>query len=454
LYSYIFEESVLFPVKFSRLFVLLVGLVLPAGLMVGCSDIDSIRNAFNSLTPHEQYAASLRQTNLHDTALGRMWLDASERALNDDVDITLPFREISYLDPSYPHAISYRFGLQRGERLFIEVASQQNTATVFIDLFEVPEDTTRAPRQVASADSTQRLDYVARRSSTFILRIQPELLRGGRYITTLQKVGSLLFPVADGDSRDIGSVFGDPRDGGRRRHHGVDIFARRGTPVLAAADGNITRVRTGGLGGKTVWQRDRFGHSLYYAHLDSQMAKPNARVQAGDTLGLVGNTGNARATPPHLHFGIYSNGPVDPYPFIHNLHRRPDRVSADTSRLGFWGRTSQLQTQLRNAPDMRSHLLRTLSRHTTFFVLGGTDSWYRVTLPDGQSGFVEAQNIELAIRPLENIQLDSGYLVYNSPTDLSTSIDSLNSNTPVAVLGLFDDYMLVTSSEGRTGWIR
>ena len=70
-------------------------------------------------------------------------------------------------------------------------------------------------------------------------------------------------------------------------------------------------------GEKTVWLRDgERGLSYYYAHLDSQLVRAGEYVERGDTVGLVGNTGNARTTPPHLHFGIYANGARDPYPYL------------------------------------------------------------------------------------------------------------------------------------------
>ena len=57
---------------------------------------------------------------------------------------------------------------------------------------------------------------------------------------------------------------------------------------------------------------------LYYAHLDQQLVSPGERVNAGEIVGTVGNTGNARTTAPHLHFGIYAvgRGAIDPYWFI------------------------------------------------------------------------------------------------------------------------------------------
>ena len=96
----------------------------------------------------------------------------------------------------------------------------------------------------------------------------------------------------------------------------TDLFAPRGTPVLAASAGRVRGVRETSRGGKVVWIRDPVREaSLYYAHLDSQHVSDGQMVKRGDTVGFVGNTGNARGTPPQLHFGLYRRGPVDPYPF-------------------------------------------------------------------------------------------------------------------------------------------
>src|SRR5690606_5480939 len=77
-------------------------------------------------------------------------------------------------------------------------------------------------------------------------------------------------------------------------------------PVLAATDGVILSVRHTPIGGKVIWMRpDGEDVELYYAHLDRQDVRPGERVRAGDQIGLVGNTGNARGTSPHLHFGVY-----------------------------------------------------------------------------------------------------------------------------------------------------
>jgi peptidoglycan LD-endopeptidase LytH len=89
--------------------------------------------------------------------------------------------------------------------------------------------------------------------------------------------------------------------------------------VVSATDGVVTRVGEGGLGGRVVWVwNPARGLLLYYAHLDEQLVRTGEPVRRGDILGTVGNTGNARTTPPHLHFGIYHRGigAIDPYWFI------------------------------------------------------------------------------------------------------------------------------------------
>ena len=71
-----------------------------------------------------------------------------------------------------------------------------------------------------------------------------------------------------------------------------------------------------------MWVHDLERHvTLYYAHLDEHRVRGGQCVEPGDTLGLVGTTGNAEGTVPHLHFGIYvpGEGAVDPYPFVASL---------------------------------------------------------------------------------------------------------------------------------------
>lgn len=125
-------------------------------------------------------------------------------------------------------------------------------------------------------------------------------------------------PVQGVPARAIAPTFGAPR-GSSRTHAGVDIFARRGTPVRSTTPGVVISIREGGLGGKQVWILGPGRERHYYAHLDgwAQGLREGQTVAPGALLGHVGTTGNARGTPPHLHYGIYGpQGARDPLPAL------------------------------------------------------------------------------------------------------------------------------------------
>ena len=123
-------------------------------------------------------------------------------------------------------------------------------------------------------------------------------------------------------------------------HHGNDIFAPFGSPVLAVADGELFLVGWNAIGGNRLWLRDDQGNEFYYAHLSafSPLARSGARVRAGDVVGFVGTSGDALGTPPHLHFEIHPlgllwlgyDGVVNPYPYLLAWRRLLD-VSFDTA---------------------------------------------------------------------------------------------------------------------------
>lgn len=112
--------------------------------------------------------------------------------------------------------------------------------------------------------------------------------------------------------------WGSARYGGRA-HKGIDIFAPRNTPVHSTTEGVIVDKALRGLGGRIVSVLGPGGYRHYYAHLEDW--GPQAvgdRVERGDVIGYVGNSGNAAVSPTHLHYGIYapSGEPIDPYPLL------------------------------------------------------------------------------------------------------------------------------------------
>jgi murein DD-endopeptidase MepM/ murein hydrolase activator NlpD len=119
-------------------------------------------------------------------------------------------------------------------------------------------------------------------------------------------------------------------------HHGNDIFAPYGAPVLAVTDGTLFLTGWNDVGGNRVWLRDREGNEFYFAHLSafSPLAFNGSQVRAGDVIGFVGTTGDAQGTPPHLHFEIHPaallglgyDGVVNPYEYLLAWHQVADRA--------------------------------------------------------------------------------------------------------------------------------
>ncbi|MBT2767800.1 M23 family metallopeptidase [Stenotrophomonas sp. ISL-67] len=133
---------------------------------------------------------------------------------------------------------------------------------------------------------------------------------------------SLPVPVEGVAAPRIADTFGAPR-GRDRAHAGVDIFARRGTPVRSAAAGVVVAMRDSGLGGRQVWVVGPARERYYYAHLEGwrEGLAEGEVVSEGTVLGYVGDSGNAAGTPPHLHWGIYGgDGAYDPLPLL-RAHR-------------------------------------------------------------------------------------------------------------------------------------
>lgn len=437
------------------------GAVIIAGLVAAaCRPGMPVREVLRPTAPYERYAQSLRDAGLADTALGRDWLAAGARALREPVPVTLPFREAAYLAPETPGAVAYRFELRRGQRFAVELTPAAADGSQFfmdafeIDAFELPDG---APRRVAHADpGSAALIFEPPRDGLYILRVQPELLRGGRFEIVQQVAASLRFPVTGADSRAVVSHFGAPRDGGTRAHHGVDVFAPRGTPVISASDGWVSGVQTTPRGGNVVWVWDAArGASLYYAHLDQQHVGAGQRVTAGEQIGTVGNTGNARGTAPHLHFGIYvrGHGPVDPYPFVHDPRARPPAVAASVEPLGSARRTTPVRVRLRAGAAAGASLVAELPRHTVVTVEAAMADAYRVSLPDGRRGYLRAAATQPLRAPLRQHRAGETTVVRQHPQPLAAPVDSLEAGAGVPVLGRYEGYLFVRTPEGREGWV-
>jgi murein DD-endopeptidase MepM/ murein hydrolase activator NlpD/SH3-like domain-containing protein len=439
----------------------LPGLLVSLFLLAGCGGLKPLGEAFRKQSPHDKYTESLKKVQLEKTALGQDWLNAGQLALRDSLRITPPFRETGYFPADKATAVGYRLNARQGEKLTISLQTKARQATqVFVDVYERVKSTNqtgdRTWSRVAFADSTvQTLVYEIKKEGELLIRLQPELLRSVQYTVTIQRQPSLAFPVQGKGNKAVGSLYGVSRDAGRRRHEGIDIFAPKSTPVLAASDGYISQVNENQLGGKVVWQQDlKRGVTLYYAHLDSQLVRSGQVVKVGDTLGLVGNTGNARTTPPHLHFGIYSGqGAIDPYPFIRQETAVPSPVTADMTRLGTWVRIAPKKAVIRPSPDARALPLAELTQHTPLQVTAGAANWFRAVLPNGVTGYLSSHTVESLKKPLKSVRLDAEAELLDFPDFRAASVDRLESGASVFVLATFGLFQYVKTAKGQQGWM-
>lgn len=421
--------------------------------LAGCSKMGGPASLFKKTSPHEAYAQSLQSAGLHQTVLGSSWLAEANQSITKALPVNIPYKETGYFAPEKVQSTTLRFEAKRGQKIRIQL--QKTPATnfrVYVDLFQQVEN--KAPERIAFADTTgASLEHEIDKAGVYYLRLQPELLSGGQYTLTITAGPSLSFPVSASGKPRIGSFWGDARDEGARKHEGIDIFAPRGTPALAAADGIVTSVTENKLGGNVVFMRpaDK-DYTLYYAHLQKQLVTGGQSVRVGDTVGLVGNTGNAINTVPHLHFGIYTNGgAIDAQPFIDDSEKAPKPITAPLTLLNATA-VAKSRTPIFNAPINNKKPLLTLPANTAMQVNAATDGWYKITLPDGQYAYVESRDVVKA-SGFKKVKIKSDQQLLDTP-DNATPIPKalLAAGSNVNVLGIYKNYYLV-SENGLSGWI-
>ncbi|MDC7995181.1 M23 family metallopeptidase [Altibacter sp. HG106] len=360
--------------------------LLLALLAVSCKQIQQATDVITQPTPREVYERRFDETNI----AYQEWVAMYQSSQQDSLEAPLPFSLSGQLQAPNIKAFAYDVLIQQGERLFVTVVSKPDSLQFFLDAFRKDQ---KDP-VVYSEENNNTFTYLAERTDTLKVVIQPELYASGNFQLQMYTQPSYAFPVAGADNRNVQSFWGAARDGGRRSHEGIDIFAARGTPVVAAIDGRVSSTGKRGLGGKQVWLRDGlFGASLYYAHLDSIAVRNGMRVKVGDTLGFVGNSGNARTTAPHLHFGIYKgySGAVNPYPFVAQ-QKIPEQNIKSVETAARIGRNN---AELRTGPSTKFNQIAGLRQRDTVAVYGQTENWYHIKLQDSVGGFMHRSLLEL-----------------------------------------------------------
>jgi murein DD-endopeptidase MepM/ murein hydrolase activator NlpD len=359
-------------------------------LFASCEEVRKVADVIVHPTAREVYKRNFSKT---DSAFIK-WNAAFANAKNDSIQITLPYSESGiFANSSESNAeenyniYSYTLQLKEGERIVVEVEKQPDSALVFVDLFQTKSDTVQSFKLLKSAENQASiLSKEIETSGFYKIIVQPQLSLQFAFKLKIYTEPIYAFPVSGASNKNIQSFWADPRDAGSRSHEGVDIFAPRGTPLLAVTNGIISSAGERGLGGKQVWLRDGlFGKTIYYAHLDSISVSEGKRVKLGDTLGFVGNTGNARTTAPHLHFGIYkAKGAINPLPFIKKTEIQTiDKPSTIVKAVVIKNRTD-----VHKGPASVFKQFGILKKNDKVIVLGKNQKWFHIKTSKGLKGFI------------------------------------------------------------------
>ncbi len=360
-----------------------------------CKKITKATDFITKPSAREVYKREL----VKDSLLFDRWENEFAMAKKDSVTAKLPYVESGRFWKNDLSASGYTIYLQQGERFYAEIRANSVENRVFLALFQFIKDSVNPLKlEVENLPGETEIQLKVKATGHYKIVVQPEVQSNTAFDLLLYRTPLYGFPVAKKGNAAIQSFWGANRDGGKRSHEGLDIFADRGTPVLAASDGRISSTGNSGLGGKQVWQRSGiFGNTLYYAHLDSITATAGQRVKKGDTLGFVGNTGNARTTSPHLHFGIYQpgRGAVNPLPYIFEgtapIPAKNDEITEQYATV-----ISSI-ANLRGSAFAKAPKLGQGKRGDTLKILGKTMDWYHVRTAQKRSAYIHQSLVEYLV---------------------------------------------------------
>jgi peptidoglycan LD-endopeptidase LytH len=393
----------------------------------------SCQTIFN-VSPYESYVKSLEISGISKSTMGKKWISSGENALlKPNESIKFPFKSEIFFREITPTAISYIMKYEENAKLTFKITSKgKDNNGIYVDIFENNPNKSRI-KNFYVKDTI--FVYENNDSQNLILRIQPQLLVNQYVVVEIIENPKLAFPVKNGKNKDIQSYWGVDRDGGRRKHEGVDIFSKKGTPILAVEDGVISQVGTNNLGGKVVWQRlGLFGQSIYYAHLDSQTVSAGQNVKKGDVVGFMGNTGNAKYTPSHLHFGIYTgSGAIDPILYILKRDTIPPKMKLSEKYLGneVIGKNENSQTPV-NVLSVSSGAIN----YTDY--LGNIQNVNQLTINS---------LVKTRYKPSPIVQN-----IIDEPSAEGVPISKFNADENFMILGYLDNYLYVEQNDVK-GWI-
>lgn len=359
-------------------------------LISGCANITKVTDSITNPDARKVYEREFKS----QPAVFQAWEKVFTDAISDSLSVTLPYGEKGTFHSNQNLAYSYTFQLTEGEVLTAKIERDSLNQSVFIDVFEY--DSFSKTFKEAMKTDTSDVKFIPENTGTYKLIVQPEIGANAGFFIALNKKPLYAFPVLGKGNAAIQSFWGNERDGGKRTHEGIDIFAKKGTPVVAVFDGTISRTGNTGLGGRQVWQQTGLlNNSIYYAHLDSIAVEDGTRVKTGDTLGFVGNTGNAKFTPAHLHFGIYKGyqGAVNPLPFVYETASLNPKSFVKTLK----SKSLQVKSStanLRQQPDKDGAKIGELLKNDIVTLLGENNDWLHIQTNLNRKAFLHKSLVQ------------------------------------------------------------
>jgi len=339
-------------------------------------------------TDREKYEQKVLKDSGKLNPIVNAWLNAAEYSLNNPLNVGGNFSERGRFYKNDSTATSYLVDIKRGQKINVSLNNLNNNFNVYMDLWEAGDTAIRKTPAFITASDTGRntIEYAATKDEKIIIRFQQDLSAQSEYEFEIKTGPVFSFPISPSVKSNIGSLWGDARDAGVRKHEGIDIFAAKNSPAVAVADGIISSVSENELGGKVVFLRPaNMNYNVYYAHLDSQLVEEGQRVVKGQTIGLVGNTGNARTTAAHLHFGIYTiTGAIDPLLFVKPVTNFKKASSTFPLKNNF---VTVRQAKLLNDITAKK-AIHNIIKNAPVKVYAVADNYYRVATADGKKGFI------------------------------------------------------------------
>lgn len=262
----------------------------------------------------DQDAAILQEAQVTRTQINRLQADMASQQEQEEQILSSMSEQAESLNSNFAQARDLEAELAQ-DRAAAERRAQQRAAEQARAQEEAEAEAEEEAEEEAEQADAEEADDENQPSPSPVSSPSPAASPSPVTASDPSPSASGLYCPVDGPV-SFTDTFGAPRSGGRS-HQGVDMFAAMGTPVAAITDGTITRRSSSTLGGLYIYFKGTNGTEYFYTHLSGYADAPvGTQIKGGTHIGYVGNTGNARGTPPHVHFEVApaGSGTINPTP--------------------------------------------------------------------------------------------------------------------------------------------